>query len=106
MPRKIPTFQPRALVKTGSTGPAPHDHLPGRKSPFASDRRWRRVRLRKLALDPLCEDCLKEGRTELATQVHHRLKRKDDPSMESWLDIENLMSLCVSCHSVRTRQDE
>lgn len=106
MPRKIPTFRPRALPRTAPTAVAPHDHLPGRKAPFACDKRWRKVRASKLASDPLCEDCNGEGRTEVATQVHHKVKRRDDPTMESWLDLDNLMSLCHSCHSIRTRRGE
>lgn len=44
---------------------------------------------------PLCAECLRYGRTEPATEVHHIVARRNGGR-----DVEeNLMSLCKSCHS-------
>ena len=40
--------------------------------PKGSDRRWRKLRARKLAEEPRCERCLTSGRLTPATEVHHR----------------------------------
>jgi 5-methylcytosine-specific restriction protein A len=68
------------------------------------DRNWARVRKHKLSIDPLCEDCLDEGTTTAASQVHHVLKVCDRPDLR--LDLENLRALCASCHSRRTARGE
>ena len=55
------------------------------------------MRLSKLRRNPLCEECLTKGVYVAATHVHHKIEVKDDPSRK--LDIDNLQSLCNSCHS-------
>jgi 5-methylcytosine-specific restriction endonuclease McrA len=40
--------------------------------PKGSDRRWRKLRARKLADEPRCEPCLTKGMVTMATEVHHR----------------------------------
>lgn len=59
-------------------------------------KRWRILRRRKLFLDPLCERC-----GAIATQVHHI----EGVEISTW-EIEQLESLCASCHSVETRQEQ
>ncbi len=61
------------------------------------DSAWRKVRRIKLARDPLCERCAADGRTRVADMVHHRVPVKEDPSLR--LVLENLESLCNSCHA-------
>jgi 5-methylcytosine-specific restriction protein A len=55
-------------------------------------------------MHPLCSDCLKVKRVVPATDVHHIAKVADAPDKR--LDLDNLMSLCHSCHSVRTARGE
>ncbi len=57
-------------------------------------RPWRRIRARKLQTDPLCERCLKNGRTTSATEVHHVTPR----SLGGDHSPSNLMSICTPCH--------
>lgn len=57
--------------------------------------RWAKVRRMQLARQPLCAIC---GKT--ATQVHHTVAVKTDPSKA--LDFAVLQSLCGSCHSTIT----
>jgi len=69
-------------------------------------RPWRRIRARKLQTDPLCERCLKNGRTTSATEVHHVTPR----SLGGDHSPSNLMSICTPCHDElgmprRTRTD-
>jgi len=68
------------------------------------DTDWYKVRDRKLAIDPLCQDCLNGGVVTVAVEVHHIVKVLDNSELR--LDINNLMSLCKSCHSQRTARGE
>jgi 5-methylcytosine-specific restriction endonuclease McrA len=86
----------------------PTDTLPGRKSPFTCDRKWRKFRKAFLA-DPehaLCADCAAKGVTTAAEEVHHLVRRDRDPSGEHWFDPEKCLALCKSCHSTRTGRGE
>ncbi|MCY3677705.1 MAG: HNH endonuclease signature motif containing protein [Gemmatimonadetes bacterium] len=58
-------------------------------------RPWRRIRARKLQRDPLCQPCLKNGRTTSATEVHHVTPR----SLGGDHSPANLMSICTPCHN-------
>ena len=69
---------------------------------------WRRLRLLALQRDHyLCQECLKHHRFTAATEVHHVLELEEHP--ELGLDLDNLVSLCWSCHEQtkhRTKQAE
>lgn len=56
---------------------------------------WRKRRNKYIKEHPLCEECLKEGKITVATEVHHIIPIKDGGTH----DYDNLMSLCKSCHS-------
>ncbi len=60
---------------------------------------WRRLRAHILAGEPLCRQCVREGRTEPATDVDHH---DNDPSNNDPL---NLVPLCHACHSRKTQAD-
>ena len=59
-----------------------------------SDRRWRRLRARKLAAEPRCEPCLATGLVTLATEVHHRTPISEGGGKYDW---SNLESACGDC---------
>lgn len=63
---------------------------------FYSSHRWRVLSEAKRARDPLCEQCLAEGRTTAAEEVHHIKSVEQYPELK-W-DVDNLMSVCVVCH--------
>ena len=65
---------------------------------------WKVVRQQHMADHPLCEDCLKEGKYVPMQDVHHIIKLADRPDLRD--DATNLMSLCHSCHSKRTKAGE
>ena len=58
--------------------------------------RWKRLRRKHLANNPLCVRCKKQGRTTAATTVDHEVPVEHGGAM--W-DEDNLQSLCSTCHS-------
>jgi len=80
------------------------DQVRGSSSARGYDRAWRRTRDLKLKRDPLCEDCLENEFVEPAVEVHHVIKIAERPDLR--LDIDNLRSLCKTCHSIRTARGE
>lgn len=66
--------------------------------------RWRKLRELKIAQQPLCEMCLKEGKTTIAEDVHHiqSFMSTDDKVLRMALayDYENLMSICKMHHQM------
>lgn len=60
---------------------------------------WKRLRAYQLSLFPLCEHCARIGITKPATDVDHI---DNNPSNNQ---MENLQSLCKSCHSRKTNID-
>jgi 5-methylcytosine-specific restriction endonuclease McrA len=66
---------------------------------------WQKfVRQRKAEGHVLCEDCLENGLVRVATERHHMVKIKLDPSKR--LDPENIRDLCDNCHDARTAKGE
>lgn len=63
------------------------------------DHRWRRLSEDYRVRNPLCEDCDAKGITTPAKEVHHIVPISQDPSKR--LDINNLVSLCKTCHEIR-----
>ena len=66
-------------------------------APFYKSKEWKRLRLMKLAANPLCEPCEKAGRVTIATIVHHIEEIRDGGDRLPTL--EELESVCLSCHS-------
>ena len=62
---------------------------------------WQRLRLIKLATNPLCEACALRGDLTEANTVDHVLAiaKGGDP----FPPLDGLMSLCASCHGEKTR---
>lgn len=65
-------------------------------------RKWRELRKRKLSDSVWCEDCLREGYRELATEVHHEVPVINGRTMSQMAtlayDYNNLRALCHPCH--------
>lgn len=85
MPERPPTHRP------------PRAHAPDGR-PSASARgygaRWRRLRAAVLAARPVCEDCRREGATDVDHVVARARGGTDDEA--------NLRALCHACHSRKT----
>ena len=61
--------------------------------------KWRDLRIKFLSYHPTCERC-----SNAATDVDHIRDVKNNPHlMYNW---DNLRSLCHSCHSKRTNNDQ
>lgn len=61
--------------------------------------------MQKLALTPMCEACLTErGEYTAANEVDH--KDGKGPNGPRGHDLDNLRSLCKSCHSRKTVRED
>ena len=58
--------------------------------------RWKKVRRRQLAKEPICVMCKAEGFIKPATVCDHVIEHKGDPIL--FWDEENLQSLCKRHH--------
>src|SRR5262245_20827350 len=63
--------------------------------------RWQRLRRMKLRQNPLCEQCLRQGRLEVAVVVDHIVAVS--AGGDTYPPLDGLMSCCTSCHNRKTR---
>jgi 5-methylcytosine-specific restriction protein A len=68
--------------------------------------RWRRLRARKLAADPLCEceHCFSEGLTTAANVVDHHIPHRGDEGL--FYDWSNLRAMAKRCHDRKTARSD
>lgn len=65
---------------------------------------WQRLRLAKLRATPLCEVCTMRGQAVPARAVDHiKSIASGGPAFPP---LDGLMSMCVSCHSVKTAAED
>lgn len=69
---------------------------------FYDSAQWQKLRKMYLAANPLCEECLAKGKTEIAHEVDHKIPISDGGSPTDW---DNLQSLSKTCHSRKTRRE-
>ena len=74
--------------------------------PFYHSAAWKHIRAVALMRDGgMCQDCMDRMRAGIgimpnrAVMVHHIIPRSERPDLE--LDMDNLISLCLSCHEER-----
>jgi 5-methylcytosine-specific restriction protein A len=63
---------------------------------------WRKLRKQQLSRQPLCAMCLQEGRFNKAQVADHVIPIRQGGGR---LDINNLQSLCWSCHSKKSKSE-
>lgn len=63
---------------------------------FYHTQAWKKLRALKISKDPLCELCLNDGRITPGEIVHHIVEVAED--MSQALVLENLQTVCRSCH--------
>lgn len=73
-----------------------------------NSRKWKELRMQKLAMNPLCEICKKKGLVVAAIDCHH-IKPVESASSEQEMELlayslTNLMSLCIPCHAAIHKQ--
>lgn len=61
-------------------------------------RRWKELRARKFADNPICEECERKGRTTPTREIHHIIPFERDNDLGLAYDYDNLISLCIDCH--------
>jgi 5-methylcytosine-specific restriction endonuclease McrA len=89
--------------------PTPYRALPPRKkdtstlaSKIHASARWTALSIHKRRIDPCCERCVTEyDRATPATSVHHIQPLSSHPHLA--YSVDNLMSLCSSCHATIER---
>ena len=69
---------------------------------FYQSKEWKSLRKKKLEINPFCEECLRKGKFTKATMVDHIKPIKQGGSA---LDMNNLQSLCWSCHSKKSAEE-
>lgn len=69
------------------------------------DRTWGKTRTNYANKNPLCEHCLKRGKTNPMAEVDHIIPFQG-PGDPLRLDWSNLQSLCKSCHRKKTARDQ
>ena len=69
---------------------------------FYMSKEWKVLRLYMLNKYPLCKHCKEKGKLTSSIDVDHIVDIEDAP--EKRLDIDNLQTLCKSCHSKKTME--
>ena len=83
-------------------GAHPEEIRPAAERGYGS--RWNKARKRFLEKNPLCVECMKQGRYVRATDVDHIVPHRGDPKL--FWDEGNWQALCHRCHSVKTRRED
>lgn len=118
----LPTSRPRRLcrspgcknlVPTGTGGLCDthkqeqqrhYDERRGSASERGYNHRWNKARKMFLRENPLCENCLKQNKTEVATEVDHKIPHKGNYNL--FWDQNNWQSLCSTCHKQKTARED
>lgn len=73
-----------------------------------NSQRWKRLRADVLRSHPICQECEQNGRSGLATEVHHivEVESVSSPVMMEQLMFRrtNLIALCHKCHAAIHKQ--
>ena len=81
-------------------------HRPPDDRPSSSQRgydlRWAKFRRWYVDRHPLCEECQAKGIVRPMEELHHIIPVAKRPDLR--LAVENIVSLCRSCHAVAHRQ--
>jgi 5-methylcytosine-specific restriction protein A len=94
----------RQAIRTGAARTYNQNSRDTELQRFYNSAPWRALRKIKLQRNPMCEICYADGRLTKAAIVDHIKPVKD--CYEDRFDIDNLQSVCLSCHSRKTRQEE
>lgn len=80
-----------------------HSYEEGNK--YYNSKYWKKLRNQYIMLHPLCEDCILEGKSIPAEEVHHctpwQRGTNDEEKWDLLLDPDNLVSLCKTHHTKR-----
>lgn len=83
--------------------PTPYVHHSNQSHKYYNTKQWVNLRNYYIKQHPFCERCEAQGRTTLATQVHHQVPflngLTETERLNLLLDEDNLMSVCNKCHA-------
>lgn len=83
-------------------------HKEGQSQKYYNSLMWKKLRNSYIRKNPLCEVCLSKDIITPAEHIHHRIPFLTGLTEEQrWsllLDVDNLMSVCRSCHNEIHRQ--
>jgi len=71
--------------------------------PFYNSQRWRKIAKNHKKINPLCIQCLQEGKTTPVDVTDHIISI-DDGGHKT--DLNNLQSLCHACHNSKTGRNK
>jgi 5-methylcytosine-specific restriction protein A len=96
VPYSVPTYNPHR--KQGESRHTQYDRTRRNRQSkaFYNSTPWLKLRMSKLRQDPMCQRCRAMGTIVQATHVHHVRPITED--YDGRLDMDNLESLCPSCH--------
>ncbi|MBO6689527.1 MAG: HNH endonuclease [Henriciella sp.] len=106
MPKKIPTRRPRNLP-TRAEQNALYEKKRRNRDPYRNwyhRAAWKALRKQVLENNPFCVRCKRRGIVTVADTVNHIKKHESDE--ELFYDIENLESVCASCHGREIQSEE
>lgn len=68
---------------------------------------WRKLRDSYLKQNPLCANCLRNGKVVPAEDIHHKISpfKGGEINWTLLLDPENLESLCKECHGIEHQKE-
>lgn len=72
---------------------------------FYNKSKWKQVRKYILDNEPLCRECLKNGKITPAVLVDHIKAVTPNSLQEELFGLKNLQPLCTACHYNKTRLD-
>jgi 5-methylcytosine-specific restriction enzyme A len=72
------------------------------RAKFYNSATWKKVRLLKLQLDPLCQHCKLAGIVTVADSVDHNVPWRNGGAK---LDLNNLVSLCRAHHTIKSNKE-
>lgn len=81
-----------------------YDKQRGSASERGYDSRWRKYRLTFLRNNPLCVECMKNGKLTPSSRVDHIIPHKGD--MKLFWDPKNHQALCEGCHNRKTAKED
>ena len=72
---------------------------------YYQNKRWKKLRDWYMSLHPICADCMFEGRSVPATELHHIIPfstgKTEEEKMDLLLSPDNIVALCSECHDKR-----
>lgn len=86
----------------GRSKPVDKNKSWGGDTSFYRTSKWRKLRAWWKQHNPLCVECIKEGRVKEMDVVDHIIPIKQDGGK---FDHDNLQSLCHSCHNRKTANE-